>query len=109
MNLILKSGTEIPIVDGSLTGAVVLTVENKEALLEIWNQLTPDELHEVRISNGSTVLRTMYGVVVDSIQAVPNPDGDITVHIYMHETVTGNITTDAEYVQAAKILLGEER
>lgn len=109
MRMILNDGTEIPIVDGSYTGAVVLIAEDRQAAFDIWEQLTPPALHEVKISrDDGAVLHTLHGAVVDGIQIVSNPQGGFTVHIYMSETVTGDIATDAEYVQAAKILLGEE-
>ncbi len=41
MNMILKDGTTIPIVYGSYTGAVILIVENRQALMDTWAQLTP--------------------------------------------------------------------
>ncbi len=44
MNMTLKDGTKIPIVDGSYTGAVVLIVQNRQALMDIWDQLTPYNL-----------------------------------------------------------------
>lgn len=109
MKMILKDGTTIPIVDGSYTGAVVLIVDDRQALIGTWAQLTPDNLTEVRITrDDDTPLHTLHGVVIDSMQTVPNPDGTYTVHFYMSETVTGDIPTDAEYAQAGKILLGEE-
>ena len=109
MNMILKDGTTIPIVDGSYTGAVVLIVEDRQALIDTWAQLTSDNLTEMRITkDDDTPLHTLHGAVIDSVQAVTNPDGALTVHFYLFETITGDVPTDAEYVQAAKILLGEE-
>lgn len=109
MRMILSDGTEIPIVDGSYTGTVVLIAEDRQAAFDIWEQLTPPALHEVKISrDDGSVLHTLHGAVVDGIQIVSNPQGGFTVHIYMSETETRDIATDAEYVQAAKILLGEE-
>lgn len=109
MNMILKDGTTIPIVDGSYTGAVVLIVPDRQSLMDIWDQLTPDNMQELQITrDDGTVIHTLHGAVVDSQQSVTNPDGTLTVHFYLSETVTGDIPTDAEYVQAAKIMLGEE-
>ena len=109
MNMILKDGTTIPIVDGSYTGAVILIVEDRQALMDTWAQFTPDNLQEVRITkDDDTPLHTLHGAVVDSMQAVSNPDGTLTVHFYLSETLTGDIPTDAEYALAGKILLGEE-
>lgn len=109
MNMILHNGTTIPIVDGSYTGAVILIVEDRQALMDTWAQLTPDNLTEVHITrDDDTPLHTLHGAVMDSMQVVSNPDGTLTVHFYLSETITGDVPTDAEYVQAAKILLGEE-
>ena len=109
MNMILKEGTTIPIVDGSYTGAVVLIVEDRQTLIDIWAQLTTDNLAEVRITkDDDTPLNTLHGAVMDSMQVVTNPDGTLTAHFYLSETITGDVPTDTEYVQAAKILLGEE-
>lgn len=44
--------------------------------------------------------------MVDGAQIVDNGDDTLTVHFYMHDS--GERAVD-EYVQAAKILLGEER
>lgn len=110
LTLILPDNTVIPIEDGSLSGAVLVLFDTKEDLMEAWSHMTPDNLTTVKIArDDGTVLHTMHGVSLDGIQTVVNPDGTLTAHFYMHETVTGNITTDAEYIQAAKILLGEER
>lgn len=109
MNMTLHNGTKIPIVDGSYTGAVVLIVEDRQALMDIWDQLTPDNLQAVQITqDDGTVVHTLHGVVIDSQQSVTNPDGTLTVHFYMSETITGDVPTDAEYALAGKILLGEE-
>ena len=109
MNMILKDRTIIPIIDGSYTGAVILICDNRQALMDIWDQLTPDNLSELRITqDDGTVIHTLHGAVVDSQQSVTNPDGTLTVHFYLSETETGNATKDSEYIQAAKILLGEE-
>ena len=109
MKMTLHNGTTIPIVDGSYTGAVILIVEDRQALMDTWAQFTPDNLQEVRITkDDDTPLHTLHGAVVDSMQAVSNPDGTLTVHFYLSETLTGDIPTDAEYALAGKILLGEE-
>lgn len=109
MNMTLHNGTKIPIVDGSYTGAVVLICDTRQALMDTWAQLTPDNLQEVRIiKDDDTPLHTLHGAVVDTMQAVTNPDGTLTAHFYLSETLTGDVPTDAEYAQAGKILLGEE-
>lgn len=109
MNMKLKDGTTIPIVDGSYTGAVVLICDTRQALMDTWAQLTPDNLTEVHITkDDDTPLHTLHGAVVDSMQAVSNPDGTLTAHFYLSETITGDIPTDTEYALAGKILLGEE-
>ena len=109
MKMILHNNTTIPIIDGSYSGAVILIGDTQQAVMDTWAQLTPDALTEVRITkDDDTPLHTLHRAVVDSMQTVPNPDGTYTVHVYMSETVTGNIPTDAEYAQAGKILLGEE-
>lgn len=77
--------------------------------MDIWVQLTLDNLQELQITqDDGTVIHTLHGAVVDGQQSVTNPDGTLTVHFYLSETETGNATKDAEYIQAAKILLGEE-
>ena len=109
MKMILKDGTQIPIIDGSYTGAVVLIADTQQAVMDTWAQLTPDALQTVRITkDDDTPLHTLHGAVVDSVQAVTNPDGTLTVHFYLSETITGDVPTDAEYALAGKILLGEE-
>lgn len=109
LNMTLHNGTKIPIVDGSYTGAVVLICDNRQALMDIWDQLTPDNLQELQITqDDGTVIHTLHGAVIDGQQSVANPDGTLTVHFYMSETETGNVTKDAEYVKSAKIMLGEE-
>ena len=76
MNMTLKDGTKIPIVDGSYTGAVILIVEDRQALMDIWDQLTPDNLQELQITqDDGTVVHTLHGAVIDSQQSVTNPDG----------------------------------
>lgn len=109
MKMILHNGTTVPIVDGSYTGAVILICDTRQALMDTWAQLTPDNLQEVLITkDDNTPLHTLHGAIVDSVQAVTNPDGTLTVHFYLSETITGDIPTDAEYALVGKILLGEE-
>lgn len=109
MKMILHNNTTIPIIDGSYSGAVVLICDTRQALMDTWAQLTPDNLQEVRIiKDDDTPLHTLHGAVVDTMQAVTNPDGTLTAHFYLSETLTGDVPTDAEYAQAGKILLGEE-
>lgn len=109
MKMILHNNITIPIIDGSYTGAVILIADTQQAVMDTWVKLTPDALQTVRITqDDDTLLHTLNGAVVDSMQTVPNPDGTYTVHFYMSETVTGDVPTDAEYAQAGKILLGEE-
>lgn len=108
LKMLLPDSTAIQIEDASLSGVIVMSLDSKESLMEVWGKLTPDNLHEVQLKQDDAVVRTLHGVVVDSLQMVPNPDGTLTAHFYIHETITGNVTTDAEYIAAGKILLGEE-
>lgn len=109
MKMILHNGTTIPIVDGSYTGAVILICDTRQSLMDTWAQLTPDNLYEVHITkDDDTPLHTLHGAVMDTMQVVTNPDGTLTVHFYLSETITGDVPTDAEYALAGKILLGEE-
>lgn len=102
IRVILADGSAFTIAEFSLPLHVVVT-GTQEELVALWNTLTPENLKTVSVTVGGEVVLTCTDVVLDGAQFVGS-SGTITVHFYMH----GEGFADNEYVQAAKILLGEE-
>lgn len=102
IRVILADGSAFTIAEFSLPLHIVVT-GTQEELVALWNTLTPENLKTVSVTVGGVTALTSTEVVLDGAQFVGS-SGTITAHFYMH----GDGFADNEYVQAAKILLGEE-
>lgn len=114
MTATLANGTQIPIQSYHIPLDVVFLCDDPDDLLTVWGQFAAEGALDVLvISDDDHTLGSYYGCKISGIQAVNNPDGTLTGHIYMYETGTapessGLTPEDEAYITAAKILLGEE-
>lgn len=102
----LANGAQVKLNEFTLPMHGVAVYADMSALTNVYAQFTAANLSQVSVSQDGETIQKMTNVSLESMQAVPNGDGTITVHFYFNG-VTENVH-DAEYVQAAKILLGEE-
>ena len=80
--LVLKNGTEITLEDSRGIEKMYVVVENKEAVVTLWEQLTPENLKEIQIQNADGEATGIYAdMVLCSITCVENADGTVTVEI----------------------------
>ena len=104
--------------DGELIGIdgfgtplyTVATYASKAEALAVWEKLTPEALAEIAIveaESGSTVA-AFKNVVLDAVVFNGDWKGLVTVQLQMHGDAVGETPAeDADYIEAAKILLGE--
>lgn len=107
--VLLKDGTEIAVDEATIAPSFVVNTGSKEAVMEIWDKLTTENLSEIQLTKEDTVIGTFYDASVENVQILVNPDGTTTAHFYLiGGAASSAVESDNEYVQAAKILLGEE-
>lgn len=107
LKLILHDGTEIRIDAFSLPIHVVIECKTQEELMSYWNMLTADKLITLQVMCGDDLAFAFEHGNLDCVQSMLNGDGTITGHFYFRGENAG--LGNSEYVQAAKILLGEEQ
>lgn len=80
--LVLKNGTEITLEDSRGIEKMYVVVENKEAVVTLWEQLTPENLKEIQITNADGEATGNYAdMLLVSITCVEGENGAITVEI----------------------------
>lgn len=102
----LNDSTIYTLVDTSFGSKFSIDFSDKAAFLEAWDKMTRDNLSKVIVRSGDTIVTTVLNLILDGTQAVYNGDGTVTGHFYFHGGEFAQ--PDAEYIEAAKILLGEE-
>lgn len=109
LKMILFDGTELSVDAFGLPMHAVLTCANEDEMLEKYKQLTPSNLARVAVVQGGETVFAYTGGTVEGMQSIVNPDGTLTVHFYMNGVRQEVVSkTNADYITAAKILLGEE-
>lgn len=102
----LANGAEVKLNEFTLPMHGVAVYADMAALTNVYAQLTGVNLSQVSISQDGETIQKLTNASLESMQVVTNGDGTITAHFYFNAT-TENVH-DADYVQAAKILPGEE-
>lgn len=106
----LANGEQIGI-DGFGTPLyAVATFASKADALAAWGKMTPEALEEITISEAESgnIVATFLNVVLDSLSFSDSGEGRLMTQFYMHGDAAGDSTIeDADYIEAAKILLGE--
>lgn len=103
LQLALKDGTEIDLVEAGYSGHFVVICKDEAEFQTIWQQMTEENLSEVEIREDGEAVQKISSLSLSGTQTVWNPDGTLTGHFY---TEGGDIVDD-EYSEAGKILLGE--
>lgn len=106
LNLILKDGTEVELMEAGYTQHYVVACKDGKAFQRIWNKLTEENLSEIQITEDGNTAHTITGSKLEGTQTVTNPDGTITGHFYLSGGEYKQ--PEDEYSEAGKILLGKE-
>lgn len=105
----LKDGTEYTLADASFGSKFTILCDDRADFLEAWDSLTPENIDEVTISSDDTVVTTIRSLILDGAQAVYGMNGTVTGHFYFHGAEYDAIDPEfSDYIEAARILLGEE-
>lgn len=107
ISLILKNGTVIPLSQFILPLHLVMKCANFGSLQTIYNEMSEENLSEIVVTQNSVEMHRATNAKIQSLQAVHNSDNTLTVHFFL-SGINASSTVDSSYVQAAKILLGEE-
>lgn len=102
----LANGAEVKLNEFTLPMHGVAVYADMTALTNVYAQFTAANLSQISVSQDGETIQKLTNVSLESMQVVTNGDGTITAHFYFSGT-TENVH-DADYVQVAKILLGEE-
>lgn len=105
----LANGERIGIDGFGIPLYAVATYASKADALAAWDKMTPEALAEVAIveEDSGNIVASFTNVVLDAVTF--NGAGEyITVQFHMHGDAAGEASAeDADYIEAAKILLGE--
>lgn len=108
LKLVLSNGQEIALDGLALPLSITVSCDSMSALNDIWEKLNAEgALSEVKVLRNGSTCNAYKGVAIDGFQTVVNGDDTLTVHFYMHDNGEIQETENSEYVQVAKILLGE--
>ena len=107
LTLTLNDQTVIELTDANYTSKFSMVCETKEQVFYLWNKMTEQNTSRVEIKIGEQTIQVITGLIIDGMQITYNPDKTYTVHFYYYGASYAK-DVDQEYVQAAKILLGEE-
>lgn len=104
--IILVDGTEYVLADASFGSKFTIICADKAEFEAVWDKMTKENMKRVIITADGNTVTTINDLTPDGAQAVYNQGADtITGHFYFHG---GEFSQpDAEYIEAAKILLGE--
>ena len=105
----LRDGTEYQLADGDIGSKFSIVCNSKEVFLGIWQTMTNENLSEVTVTIDGNILTVMKYLILDGTQAIFSPTGTIMGLFYFHgaEYNTPVQPYDEDYIEAAKILLGE--
>lgn len=106
LKLILKDNTEIELQEAGLPQHYVVVCDSITTFRGYADAMTPENLSEIRISDGHNILQTIVNSRLSGTQTVNNPGGTITGHFYLADGAI--VQNDADYAEAGHILLGEE-
>lgn len=108
LTLILLDGTELSIDSFGYPCHVVMQCADHDEMHGVWAKLTDVNLRRIEIAQGEEKLAAYNDCFLHGQQSVTNPDGTLTVHWYLDGTRDNLVSDDdREYIEAAKILLGE--
>ena len=106
LSMRLANGAEVSLSEFLMPFHAVAVYADMNALTNVYAQFTSPNLSMVSITQDGETIQQLTDVSLESMQVVANGDETLTAHFYFNG-FTANVH-DADYVQAAKILLGEE-
>lgn len=107
LKMILNDGTEVYIAEFGLPMHCVALCADRDEMNALWSTLTPANLINMQIQQNDETVAAYTNVSIDGVQCIINADTTLTVHFYMTGTTVNPNAADAEYAEAARILLGE--
>ena len=108
LTLTLEDKTVIELTDATYTSKFSTVCQTKEEVFYLWNKMTQQNLSRVEIKLGEQTIQVITGLIIDGMQITYNSNKTYTVHFYYYGATYAK-DVEQEYVQAAKILLGEEQ
>lgn len=108
LKMVLADKTEVELREFSLPMHAVVTCASNDEVLATWKLLTQENLRSVTIMEGEEEVLNYQYAGLSGVQCIDNLDGTLTAHFYMEGERIAMSQEDAAYIEAAKILLGEE-
>ena len=94
--MILKDGTEIELEAGASLSALQVAAADRAEMLDMWQQLTPENLQEVQIRNGDGLTIGRYtDLVLVSERSVIESGGSVLTTYQLREKTTEEKRLDA--------------
>jgi hypothetical protein len=103
--IILVDGTEYVLADASFGSKFTIICADKAEFESVWDKMTRENMARVTITSDGSAVTTINNLIPDGVQAVYNQGGTVTGHFYFHGG--SFVPAEAEYIEAARILLGE--
>ena len=105
LQLILKDGTAIDIMESGLSGHIVMQCADSEEFNSVWEKLTPEAVKEFTIVRDGEVVQSVVNGQLTGTQTVTNYDDTLTCHFYLKGDL---VAQSDEYSEVGRILMGEE-
>ncbi|MBR0411526.1 MAG: hypothetical protein IJI25_11110 [Eubacterium sp.] len=83
LEMILKDGTTIELIEASYPKHYVMACKNAAAFKKAWNKMTEDNLSEIQIREEGETVVTLLNSHLAGTQTVNQPDGSLIGHFYM--------------------------
>lgn len=108
LKMVLADESEVELREFTLPMHAVVTCASNDEVLAIWKRLTQDNLRSVTVMEGETAALHYQYAGLSGVQCIDNLDGTWTTHFYMEGERIAMSQEDAAYLEAGKIMLGEE-
>ncbi len=107
IKMLLKDESEVVLVEFAVPMHATVKCDTDEEAMAIWKRLTKENLSSVMVTLNGEVIMQFSDALLSGVQCVMNPDGTITEHIYMQGNKSPMNEEEIEYINAARVLLGE--
>lgn len=105
LQLVLKDGTAIDIMESGLSGHIVMQCADSDEFNSVWEKLTPEAVKEFTIVRDGEVVQSVVNGQLTGTQTVTNYDDTLTCHFYLKGDL---VAQSDEYSEVGRILMGEE-
>lgn len=109
LKMVLNDSIEIAIREFAIPMHAIVECANEDEVMSIWKQLTTENLVKLDITLDGEVMMQYRYAGLNGVQSIINADGTVTAHIYMDGEKVPLNEEEIEYINAAKILLGEDK